>query len=193
MAAGILDLTIEQGSTLRKILTWKTGTPAVAKNITNYSARMMLKTPPVNDASTITAITKANPGVVTTKAAHKLVTGQSVVLPSVGGMTELTGRYTVTKLSETTFSIGINTTTYTTYTSGGTVAFVSLTNTLGTDGQLVLGGAAGTIEIYIKDSATNVLSGGGSYDLELISPAPTSDVTRLVQGSFSVNPNATWG
>lgn len=191
MAAGTLDLTLEQGATYRKVLTWKTGTPAVAKDITSYTARMMLKTSPIKDNSEIVAITKANPGVVTTKAAHKLATGQSVRLPGVGGMTELTARYTVTVLTSTTFSIGVNTTAYTTYTSGGTVAFVSLTSTLSDDGQLILGGAAGTVEMYIKDAVTNLLSGGGVYDLELISPTPTFDVTRLVQGSFSANPNVT--
>lgn len=191
MAAGTLNIVTEQGATYRKTLTWKTGTPAVAVNLTGYTARMMLKASPTKEASQIVAITKANPGVVTTKGPHGLKTDQSVVLPGVGGMTELTSRYTVTVLTSTTFSIGIDTTTYTTYTSGGSVAFVSLTSTLGSDGQLVLGGVAGTIEIFIKDSVTDVLSGGGSYDLELISPTPTFDVTRLVQGSFSAPPNVT--
>lgn len=191
MAAGVLDLAIEQGATMRRTLTWKTGTPAAAKNITSYTARMMLKTSPVKANSEIIAVTKANPGVVTTAAVHKLKTGQSVRLPGVLGMTELTARYTVTVLTATTFSIGVNTTTYTTYTSGGTVAFVSLTNVANDDGQLILGGTAGTIEMYIKDAVTNVLSGGGVYDLELISPTPTFDVTRLVQGSFSADPNVT--
>lgn len=191
MAAGTLDLVIEQGATMRRTLTWKTGTPATAKNITSYTARMMLKTSPLKENSEIVAITKANPGVVTTKAAHKLKTGQSVRLPGVGGMTELTARYIVTVLTATTFSIGIDTTAYTTYTSGGTVAFVSITSTAGDDGQLILGGVAGTVEMYIKDAVTNVLSGGGVYDLELISPTPTFDVTRLVQGSFSADPNVT--
>jgi hypothetical protein len=191
MAAGTLNLTIEQGATFRKTLTWKTGTPAAAKDITNYTARMMLKSTPVREASQILSITRANPGVVTTKAAHKLVTGQSVVLPGVGGMVELNTRYTIIVLSTTTFSIGVDTTAFTTYTSGGVVAFVSLTSTLGDDGQLVLGGAAGTIGIFIKDSVTNTLVGGGSYDLEMVSPTPTFDVTRLVQGTFAANPNVT--
>ena len=192
MAAATLDLTIEQGATFRKVLTWKTGTPAVAKDLTGYTARMMLKSTPVNAASKILSISLANPGVVTTEGDHKLTTGQSVVLPGVAtSMTQATARYTVTKLTAKTFSIGVNTTAYTAYTSGGTVAFASLTETLGNDGQLALGGVAGTISLYIKDSVTNVLSGGGSYDLELISPTPVFDVTRLIQGSFSVNPNVT--
>ena len=191
MAAGTLNIVTEQGATYRRTLTWKTGTPAVAVNLTGYTARMMLKATPTKEASQIIAISKANPGIVATKGAHLLTTGKSVVLPGVGGMTELTARYTVTVLTATTFSIGVDTTLYTTYTSGGSVAFVSLTSTLNNDGQLTLGGVAGTVEIYIKDSVTDVLSGGGSYDLELISPTPTFDVTRLVQGSFSAPPNVT--
>jgi len=191
MAAGTLNIVTEQGATFRKTLTWKTGTTPVAVNLTGFTSRMMLKATPVKEASQIVSITKANPGVVTTKGAHGLVTGKSVVLPGVGGMVELTGRYTITVLDKTTFSIGVNTTLYSTYTSGGSVAFVSLTDILNNDGKLTLGGVAGTIEIYIKDTVTDVLSGGGSYDLELISPTPTFDVTRLVQGSFSAPPNVT--
>lgn len=191
MAAATRNLIIEQGATFRDLFTWKTGTPAAAVNLTGYAARMMLKASPVKAESQIVSITKANPGIVTTKGPHRLVTDKSVVLPGVGGMTELTGRYTVTVITPTTFSIGIDTTLYTTYTSGGSVAFVSLTSTLGTDGQIILGGAAGTVETYIKDAVTDVLSGGGSYDLEMITPTPVFDVKRLTQGTFSAPPNTT--
>jgi len=191
MAAATRNLTIEQGATFRDLFTWKTGTPAVAVNLTGYTARMMLKASPVKAASQIVGVTKANPGVVTTKGPHGLTTDKSVVLPGVGGMVELTARYTITVITPTTFSIGVDTTLYTTYTSGGSVAFASLTSTLGNDGQIILGGAAGTVETYIKDSVTDVLSGGGSYDLELITPTPVFDVKRLTQGVFSAPPNTT--
>jgi len=191
MAAGTLDIALEQGATFRKTLTWKTGTTPVAVDLTGYTARMMLKATPAKTASKITAITKANPGVVTTEDNHTLKTGQSVVLPGVGGMTEATGRYTITVLTPKTFSIGVDTTAYTTYTSGGTVAFASITSTLNNDGSITLGGVAGTIALYIKDSTTDTLTAGGVYDLELISPTPTFDVTRLVQGKFTFSPNVT--
>lgn len=72
----------------------------------------------------ITGITQANPGVVTTSTAHGLTTGDEVFIVDVGGMTEVSTHtsevaYTVTVLSSTTFSIGVNTTGYTAYTSGG--------------------------------------------------------------------------
>lgn len=68
----------------------------------------------------ISGITKANPGVITFSAAHGLTTGDVLCLTSIGGMTELEGTYvTATVTSSTQVSIGVNTSGYTTYTSGG--------------------------------------------------------------------------
>ena len=201
MAAAVVDLvnkpfddltanrSIELGATYRLTIIWKTGDPATAVNLTGYTARSMFKSTPEKDASRITAITKANPCVVTTAAAHKLKTGQTVVLPGVGGMVELTARYTVTKVSDTSFSLGVDSTAYTTYTSGGTVAYVSLTNVLGADGQLVLGTVNGDVQVYILDTITDQMPPGGTYDVELI--AAGGDVTRVVQGVFAASPNTT--
>jgi hypothetical protein len=70
----------------------------------------------------ISAVTKANPGVVTTREPHGLTSGDTVTITGVGGMTELNGNtYTVTVISTTTFSIGTNTTSYTTYLAQGEV------------------------------------------------------------------------
>jgi hypothetical protein len=73
-------------------------------------------------AVTITGVTKASPGVVTA-AAHGLENGDKVLLRSIGGMVELNNRIvTVANKTTNTFELsGINTTSYTTYTSGGTV------------------------------------------------------------------------
>ena len=73
-------------------------------------------------SETITGISKANPGVVTTSKPHWLSTGDTVRMVDIGGMTELEGdEVTVTVVTATTFSIGTNTTSYTTFTSGGEV------------------------------------------------------------------------
>jgi Ubiquitin-activating enzyme E1 FCCH domain len=71
----------------------------------------------------ITGITNANPGVVTTDLNHGLITGQTgVAIAGVVGMTGVNGGpYTVTVLSENTFSFGVNTTSSGTYVSGGSV------------------------------------------------------------------------
>jgi len=71
----------------------------------------------------ITGITKANPGVVTTNLNHGLTTGQANVnIAGVLGMTAANGGpYTVTVITPTTFSFGVDTTGFGTYTSGGVV------------------------------------------------------------------------
>ena len=70
----------------------------------------------------VTAVTEANPGVVTTLTAHGLATGDEVGFIGIGGMTQLNGNgYTATVISTTTFSIGVNTSAFTTFTSGGRV------------------------------------------------------------------------
>lgn len=69
----------------------------------------------------ITAITKANPGAVTCTG-HNLITGQVVGLTGVNGMTQVNGQtVTVTVVDADHFTIGIDTSAYGTYTSGGLV------------------------------------------------------------------------
>lgn len=72
-------------------------------------------------AASITAVTKANPTVVTATA-HGFSTGQNVSMSSVGGMTELNGNtYVITVIDVDSFSLNnTDSSAYTTYTSGGT-------------------------------------------------------------------------
>ena len=79
-----------------------------------------------SSAKTITAITKANPGVLTSNS-HGFSNGDEIFIDSVGGMTELNGRnYRVANSTTNTFSLvdlfgnAINSTSLTTFTSGGT-------------------------------------------------------------------------
>lgn len=81
-----------------------------------------------HNSSSISAITQADPGVITTSAAHGLVDGDTVYLMDIGGMTELNGNvYTVANKTSTTFELtdssgnNVDTSAYTVYTSGGTV------------------------------------------------------------------------
>lgn len=72
---------------------------------------------------TITGITKANPGVVSSTA-HGLAAGAVGKIAAVVGMTELNGGlYVVANPASGTFELsGTDTTNYGTYTSGGTFA-----------------------------------------------------------------------
>lgn len=83
----------------------------------------------VATAHPTTAITAANPGVVTTAAAHGLSSNDVVTLTGVEGMVEIlaTTRYTITVIDATSFSIGVSTIGYTAHTAGtGTVNKVNL-------------------------------------------------------------------
>lgn len=84
----------------------------------------------VEDTVSITGITKASPGVITASG-HGYSNGDKVYLASIGGMTELNGRFAyIANKTSTTFQLtdlygtAIDTTNFTTYTSGGTVARV---------------------------------------------------------------------
>ncbi len=88
-------------------------------------------------AQDITAITKANPAVVTYSGSDTYANGDRVVITGVLGMTEVNNReFTVANVDTgaNTFELsGINSTAYTTYTSGGTVAeIVELVTTYAT-------------------------------------------------------------
>ncbi len=79
----------------------------------------------IEAAKTISAATKASPGVITATS-HGYSNGDEIYVDSVAGMTELNGRnYRVANVTTHTFTltdlydVAINTTSFTTYTSGG--------------------------------------------------------------------------
>jgi hypothetical protein len=77
----------------------------------------------VSSTMSVAGVTQANPGVVTTSLNHGYANGQIVTFSGVNGMTQLnTGSYTVTVVDTKRFSIGVNTTAFGAYTSGGVVA-----------------------------------------------------------------------
>ncbi|MES1199845.1 MAG: ubiquitin-activating E1 FCCH domain-containing protein [Pseudomonadota bacterium] len=74
-------------------------------------------------AMTVTAITKANPAVVTTSAAHGFTSGNTVYLSGISGMTQVNNHYyTVTPVSgqPTKFQLnGVNSSSYSTFSTSG--------------------------------------------------------------------------
>lgn len=75
--------------------------------------------PTITDS--ITAITKAASAVITV-GTHSFVVGDFVYISGVNGMTEINGQVgEVTAIAATTITVDINSTSYSTYTSGGTV------------------------------------------------------------------------
>jgi hypothetical protein len=89
----------------------------------------------------IEAATKANPCVITITG-HPFYNGDTVKIENIGGMTELEGdEVVVAGRTADTFQLsGVNSTSFGTFTSGGTVRLVKRPLVLGSPG---LGGAAG--------------------------------------------------
>lgn len=78
---------------------------------------------------TITGITNASPGVVTVASTAALKTGMQVILRNIVGMTQANNvQYTIIVINGTTFSIGVDTTTFTAYGSAGNVQFPEYIN-----------------------------------------------------------------
>lgn len=78
-------------------------------------------------AKTITGITKASSAVVSSSA-HGLSVGAVVVFSSVAGMTEINGRVGIITAAATgTFTVNIDSTNFTTYTSGGSATPQTMT------------------------------------------------------------------
>jgi hypothetical protein len=112
-------------------------TAVAADNISQSDASLeSLGTSVLNTALTITGITKANPGVVTT-AAHNLRIGDKIFISGVNGMTQISGFYFVNTVpSATTFTlrtlagVPVDTTSFGTWTSGGLVQTTFIPNNI---------------------------------------------------------------
>lgn len=88
-----------------------------------------------DQTAAVTAITKAASAVLTVGSGHGLVAGQSVQVSGVAGMTEINGlRALITATAATTITVAINSTAFSTYTSGGAV------HTRPQSGEVVTGG-----------------------------------------------------
>lgn len=87
-----------------------------------------------NQSFSITGISKASQAVITI-GTHSLVTGQSVHVSGVAGMTQINGlRALITATTGTTITVAINSTAFGTWTSGGVV------NTRPQSGEVVTAG-----------------------------------------------------
>lgn len=149
-------------------------------------------------AKVATAITKANPGVVTSNS-HGFVAGDWVKASGVGGMTELNGRtFQVGTVTTNTFQlldhngVNINTTSYGTFTSGGNFGRVyTLTTPYHSDDidRLCVSQYRDRLDITHKDYAPRVLTRitDINWTLALANfgtamTAPTGLVTQVLGG-----------
>jgi hypothetical protein len=119
-----------------------------------------------SSAKTITAITKANPGVLTSNS-HGFSNGDEIFVDSIGGMTELNNRnYRVANSTTNTFTLtdlfgnAMNTTSFTTYTSGGTATEIYETATPYAEADL--------FDIRFVQSADTMYLVHPSYDIRTL-------------------------
>lgn len=123
-----------------------------------------------NKTANITAISKATQAVLTI-GAHSFVVGDLVVPTGVLGMTQINGlRALVTAITGTTITVAINSTAFSTYTSGGVV------NTRPQTGEAVTAGCMFDIPMrFTSDlsgefTAYGVLSTTGIGLIEILNP-----------------------
>lgn len=131
----------------------------------------------------IEGITNANPAVVTSED-HGFTNGQTVYLDSIGGMTELNGMSAVVaNKTDDTFELsGVNSTSFTPYTSGGTVNLeaVSLASGFNNDrwqsalysDRLFLVNGTDTPQVYNGSTCANIAwAGSGLTNTNLVNIA----------------------
>jgi phage tail protein X len=128
-------------------------------------------TPKSTITAYISAVTKANPGVVTTTEDNFFTEGTQITITNVGGMTQLNGNtYYVNVLTSNTFSLysdsglssPVDTSAYTTYTSGGRVIA-----SVGGAGTSAAGGSNTTIQF----NDNNVIQGNAGFTFNKITGA----------------------
>ncbi len=105
-APGRYDMTIYQGATFDVTLTWKTGDPATAVNLTTYTARMQLRST-VESSTVALELTDANGRLILGGAAgtiRLLLTATDTAALAQGGyaydLELVTASGTVTRLVE---------------------------------------------------------------------------------------------
>jgi hypothetical protein len=120
-------------------------------------------TPKSTISANISNITKANPAVVTTSADNFFTEGSLVTITGVVGMTQVNGNsYYANVITANTFSLysdpslttPVNSTGFTTYTSGGRVI-----SSVGGSGSVAAGGSNTTIQF----NNNNLLDGDASF------------------------------
>ena len=125
----------------------------------------------------ISAITQANPGVITTVNPHNFTNNLSVTITDVLGMIQVNGiAYTVTVIDGTSFSIGVDTTTFTAYTSGGKATAQS-----GAGGGGNVAGASGQIQFNNAGvfDATSALTWDNFSSPKVLTVTGNANVTDL--------------
>jgi len=156
---------------LGDVSTLKIGGGAIGYVLETDGVGNLTWTPKSTITAYISAVSKANPGVVTTTEDNFFTEGAEVTITNVGGMVELNGgSFYVNVLTSNTFALysdsglttPVNTTGYTTYTTGGRVI-----SSVGGAGTSAAGGSNTTIQF----NDNNVIQGNAGFTFNKITGA----------------------
>lgn len=196
---GQLQLQVQSVLNSAPPLAWQTGQFTLTSDATNLLT------------TTITNITKANPAVVTHTGTIFQV-GQSVTISGVVGMTQVNGNtYTIVSQNATTFTLNLDSSGFTTYTSGGIASPVVATSVVPGSISVTVGGQlykeptqpdgtlignatpAGTGTINYATGAVTITGGGAGTMTGTWSYYPDLPVLGLEDYQRPVPPNDTSG
>ena len=156
---------------LGDVATLKIGGGAIGYVLETDGVGNLTWTPKSTITAYISAVTKADPGVVTTTQDNFFTEGAEITITDVGGMVELNGgSFYVNILTSNTFSLysdsglttPVDTTGYTTYTTGGRVI-----SSVGGSGTSAAGGSNTTIQF----NDNNVIQGNAGFTFNKITGA----------------------
>jgi len=113
-------------------------------------------------AGIITGVTQANPGQVTSLN-HNLVDGNTILISGVVGMTELNNQtYSIIRIDADNFTIGVDTTLFTPYISGGSWKNTQQPNASVALGSVVITVAGTPNQVFMESTpADGTLNNGG--------------------------------
>lgn len=119
----------------------------------------------IGSTISVTNITRANPGVVTTDINHGYANGQVVYINGIVGMTSLNGvALTITVINETSFSVGVNTSGYSAWISGGVVT------------------------PNFRNVVVTIVDYPDSYDIPFVAPPAQAVTITVTWNTISTNP-----
>ncbi len=141
-------------------------------------------------AKNITGITQGYPCIVSSTA-HGLQAGDRVTMAAILGMTQLNGNtYSVEYATANTFSLsGVNSTAFTTYTSGGTATPVTFTAIADLDKFSGFDGQASEIDVTDLNSAAKefklglIDNGGFTFSMNTVLSDPGQTAVRASRDS----------
>lgn len=134
------------------------------------------------------SITNANPGVVTTNLNHGYSTGQAIAING-SNPSAFNGNYTITVLTDTTFSLGVNTTGFGAYVGGGVITpnFRNITVTINdypdTYNIVFVNPPVQTVNVTVTWNTISINSVSPDAIASLAVPAITSYINAITVGS----------